>query len=83
MDEHLDNEPIVDDDGELVQPDKQVDLDQYAEYVRNFRPNPRIRLWPDWDKDEVLTAGCIGFGIVVFLIFCMGMLTGLSEALGH
>ncbi|MEO8607583.1 MAG: hypothetical protein ABI690_06865 [Chloroflexota bacterium] len=75
MDTDSENQPIVDEEGELVQPDKAVDMDKYNAYVRDFRPNPRVPLWIEWDADQILTTGCIGFGIFVLIIFFLYLFT--------
>ena len=69
MDADSEDKPIVDEEGELVQPDKTVDMDEYNTYVREFRPNPRVRLWSEWDGYDIQTIGCMGFGIFVLIVF--------------
>jgi hypothetical protein len=75
MDTDSQNQPIVDEEGELIQPDKGIDMDEYKAYVRDFRPNPRVPLWNEGDAERILTTGCVGIGIFVLIVFFMYIFT--------
>jgi hypothetical protein len=72
MDEHTQTHPLVDNDGELVQPDKDVDMKAYSNYVRNFRARARIPMI-EFDADTLLSYGCMGFAAFVFLVLILYM----------
>lgn len=74
MDTHPTNKPLIGDDGELAQPDRQVNMADYEQYIEQFRPPPLRNRIIDWDLDRIVATG---FGIVAIVVL-IGLLCSCS-----
>jgi hypothetical protein len=78
--------PVVGEDGELVQPDTEIDQAVYAEYVASVKSGRQYTMteWDDSRIVEIMAMGCAVYSVVgLLLLVILDVLLRLPVSTGE